>query len=88
HAHAGKFDLVILDLTMPGLDGVGALKQIRELASRTCVLLMSGYTDREPALAALLNDTTLFLRKPFTREQLMEKAAALLARDAAAISSK
>ncbi len=87
-AHVREFDLVVLDLTMPGLDGVGALKLIRELRADIRVLLMSGYTDREPALAALMNDTTLFLRKPFTRDQLVEKLGALLVPEEASLFLK
>ncbi len=73
HRRPDTYDLVILDLTMPGLDGVGALKQMRNLRGDIRVLLMSGYSDRESALGDLLNDSTLFLRKPFARENLMER---------------
>ncbi|MBP7140980.1 MAG: PAS domain-containing protein [Opitutaceae bacterium] len=78
HRRPETYDLVILDLTMPGLDGVGALKQLRSLRSAIRVILMSGYSDRESALGDLLNESTLFLRKPFARENLMERISQVL----------
>jgi two-component system cell cycle sensor histidine kinase/response regulator CckA len=82
HRRPDSFDLVILDLTMPGLDGVGALKQLRKLRADIRVLLMSGYSDRESALGDLLNDSTLFLRKPFARENLMERISQVVSTEA------
>jgi len=73
HRNPDAFDIVILDLTMPGLDGVGALRQIRRLRADIRVILMSGYSDRESSLDDCLNETTLFLRKPFAREHLLER---------------
>jgi CheY-like chemotaxis protein len=40
----GKFDLVITDLTMPGLDGVKLGAQVRQLQPRLPVILMTGYS--------------------------------------------
>jgi len=68
-----EFDIVVLDLTMPGMDGVTAMRLIRELRADMPILLMSGYTEQEPALAGLLTDANMFMRKPFTRENLLEK---------------
>ena len=68
-AAGGRYDLVILDLTMPVLSGREALGRIRELDPGVPVILASGYSaDR----ADLLGEATLFLDKPFSPADLAE----------------
>lgn len=72
-------DVVVMDLTMPGLDGVSAAQQIRALKADVRVLLMSGYTEKDPALFGAISAPHHFLRKPFTREDLLEKVRLIVA---------
>jgi CheY-like chemotaxis protein len=46
-AHPDRFDVVILDLDMPGLDGEQVFQRLRELDPGVRVLISSGYLDRE-----------------------------------------
>lgn len=75
----GAYDAIVLDLTMPGMDGATTLRAMREIQPEVRVLLMSGYTEQEPIVAALTQDLHLFLRKPFTRSELLSRLAYLLA---------
>lgn len=80
------FDVVVLDLTMPGMDGVTAMRHIRDLRADAKILLMSGYTEHEPALMGMLSDKNQFLRKPFTREDLLDKIQQLLVSEFASVA--
>ena len=76
-AAKGAFDLVLLDLTMPGMDGIATLEQFRERAPELPVVLMSGYTE-EDVRSRLSDERTTFLPKPFRFERLREALAAAL----------
>ncbi len=65
------FDVVLLDLTMPGMDGIATLEQFRERAPELPVVLMSGYTE-EDVRARMGDERTTFLPKPFHLEWLAE----------------
>ncbi len=70
-AQPGAFCAVILDLTMPILDGARALREIRALDPATRLLVMSGYGQQE-TLAKLRDAGRVdFLPKPFTTEELL-----------------
>lgn len=73
-----SFDLVLLDLSMPGLDGGETLAELRAIRPDVRVLLASGYgsSDRIAALAA--GGPVLFLQKPFTRGQLERKVREII----------
>ncbi|MFO1448563.1 MAG: transporter substrate-binding domain-containing protein [Opitutaceae bacterium] len=71
------FDAVVLDMTMPGLDGPATFMEMRALVSDVRVLLMSGYSEREATLVNLPVAPNSFLRKPFTRIDLLEKLSSV-----------
>jgi two-component system alkaline phosphatase synthesis response regulator PhoP len=80
HAREGGFDLVILDVMLPGLDGVSVCREIRQFDGETPVLFLSalGATDdRVRGLAAGGDD---YLAKPFDLRELLLRAQALLKR--------
>jgi len=73
--HDNDYDVVILDINMPVMDGVEAVKAIRERNQHSYILMISG--DAEPS--AVREDMRLganaFLAKPFTLENLQEHIA-------------
>lgn len=81
-----RFDLVISDYRMPGMNGVRLLAQLRELQPECRRVILSGQTDREGLLAAI-NEAriTRFFAKPWNerellygvRQQLQEQRAAV-----------
>ena len=70
-AARSRFDLVLLDLTMPGMDGIATLEAFRERTPELPVILMSGYTE-EDVRSRLKDERTTFLPKPFSFERLEE----------------
>ena len=65
-----KPDLVTMDLTMPGMDGVTAIKQIMMLPDPPDILVVSALNDKSTAIAALRMGARGFLTKPFTDSDL------------------
>ncbi len=64
------FDLVLLDLMMPGLSGLEVLPQIKELDFDTVVIVITGYATLEHAIEAMKKGAFDFIAKPFTPEHL------------------
>ncbi|MDR0882753.1 MAG: sigma-54 dependent transcriptional regulator [Candidatus Adiutrix sp.] len=60
-----RFDLVITDLRMPALDGLGVLAAIKKLAPATPVILMTAYGSVETAVEAMREGAQDFILKPF-----------------------
>lgn len=69
--------LVVLDLTMPGMDGVRLLKKMREIRPELPVLLSSGYSEKQ-TLQAVHAEKVAFIQKPFLYHTLQEKVAQIL----------
>ena len=74
-----KPELALLDIAMPGMDGIEILKSIRKLELPTKVIFISGFQDFEYAKSALTYGAVEYLLKPVIREELLkavEKAVA------------
>lgn len=69
--YAGKIDLLVTDMYMPGLRGPEILETLRQARPEVKVLFMSGYGDEDVARSGVEPGST-FLRKPFTVEELSE----------------
>ncbi len=62
---AQKYDLVFLDVKLPGMDGVETLKHIKELAPDAVVIMMSGHDVSQEVQKAFELGALDFLEKPF-----------------------
>jgi len=65
-----SFDLVILDLKMPGLSGMEVLKKIKETEPEVMVIVITGYATVESAVEAMKKGAYDFIPKPFTPNSL------------------
>jgi len=65
------FDLLLVDIRLPGLSGLEWLRQLRDRGVRTHVIYMTAYADLEMAVAALRNGADDFVMKPFRAEQMV-----------------
>jgi two-component system response regulator CpxR len=81
-ALAGNFDLLILDVMLPGLGGFEALQQLR-LHSQLPVLMLTAKGEREERVRGLELGADDYLPKPFGPEELVARARAILRRTAA-----
>jgi two-component system response regulator MprA len=75
-----RADLVVLDVLMPGLDGVTVCRRLRERGDRTPILMLTArdaVSDRVAGLDAGADD---YLTKPFALEELLARVRALLRR--------
>ena len=77
-AHAP--DAVILDLLMPGLDGLEVCRRIRATGDRTPVLMLTARAEVSERVAGLEAGADDYLAKPFAREELIARLRALLRR--------
>ena len=65
-----KFDIVILDIRMPGKDGLTTLAEMRDLTKDFEAIVVTGYGDEASVLFALKNGAINFVKKPVDIEQL------------------
>jgi DNA-binding NtrC family response regulator len=59
------FDLLILDIRLPGRDGIEILQQVRTLYPAMEVIMISGHGDMDTVIKAMRNGAIDYLRKPF-----------------------
>lgn len=66
----GRYDLVLSDIKMPGMDGWTLLQEIKAVAPQTTVALMSGFADRDLAREAEALGAAELFCKPLDAERL------------------
>jgi two-component system NtrC family response regulator len=74
------FDLLIVDIRLPGQSGVDWLGELRDQEVDTDVIVMTAYADLETSIAALRGGASDFLLKPFRVEQMMSAVRRCLER--------
>lgn len=78
-SHADAVACVLLDLTMPRLDGLSAARQIAALAPATRIILMTGYAEDDAREKSDGLDIAAFLEKPFDLPRLRSVVDSALA---------
>ena len=71
---AGDFQVVVADLKMPQLGGIGLLQRMRDAGHRTPCVLMTGHADLTDDASDLLADVTV-LYKPFDMDEMLRVVA-------------
>ena len=66
--------VVILDVKMPGMDGIATLKEIKWRFPMTEVIMLTGHATVESAIDGLKSGATDYLMKPIGEEDLIQKA--------------
>ena len=64
------FDLVLLDIRMPKLDGISALKKIKAIAPETIVIMITAYASADTAIKAMKEGAYDYITKPFKIEEI------------------
>lgn len=68
---AGKYDLILCDIMMPGKDGFALLEFVQQRDIDTPVIITTGYSTLDMAVRSLYNGAIYFLPKPFTCDELL-----------------
>jgi two-component system, NtrC family, response regulator PilR len=64
------FDLVISDISMPGMSGLDLLRHVRKSGAETAVILMTAYGTKETAIEALNEGALYYVEKPFDLDEV------------------
>jgi CheY-like chemotaxis protein len=68
-------DLVLLDIRMPGMDGIEAIKEIKMLFPETKVILFTAYSNDVALEKALEHGADGYIVKPFDKDELLDMVA-------------
>ncbi len=80
-----RFDVAIVDLMLPGLDGLSVIKRIREQGVATPVLILSAKRTVDERVEGLVAGGDDYLTKPFSFSELLARVQALLRRSTMAM---
>ncbi len=72
------FDLALLDIRMPGIDGMGVLKFVKKHSRSTDVIMLTGYGDIRLAVESMKLGASEFLTKPIDPEALTARVRSVL----------
>jgi CheY-like chemotaxis protein len=67
----GFFDAIVMDIRMPGIDGIETLKRIKRTTTRAKCILMTAYATKDAVLAARREGASSLLYKPIDIPQLV-----------------
>lgn len=65
------FDLTLLDLLMPGMDGLGVLKDLKRSNPDTLIIIITAYASVESAIEAMKMGAFDYIQKPFKHDELL-----------------
>lgn len=86
YAEHGNYDLIVLDIMMPGLDGIRVLKAIRAENIPSPVLLLTAKGELEDRVAGLGAGADDYLPKPFATAEFLARVKALMRRSSVYLS--
>lgn len=75
-----EYDIIVLDLMLPDIDGYEVLKKLRASKIKTPVLILSGLTQTEKKIKGFGFGADDYLTKPFDRQELLSRLHAIIRR--------
>jgi two-component system, OmpR family, alkaline phosphatase synthesis response regulator PhoP len=79
-ALTGKYDLLILDLMLPGINGMEICRQVRHKINHLPILMLTAKAEEEDKIAGLEQGADDYLTKPFSTGELLARVKAILRR--------
>jgi DNA-binding NtrC family response regulator len=70
--NAKNYDLILIDLKMPNMDGMEVLENMQTMSPGSKVIIITGYSAVETAVKAIKMGAFNYLEKPFTPDSLLE----------------
>jgi len=67
-----SYDMLIFDISMPKLDGIDTIKEIRKINKKIPIIILSAHTEQEYLWKAIELKITKYLKKPYNRKNLVE----------------
>lgn len=87
HLEAGNYDAVILDIMMPGMDGITVLKKLRAQGNKIPVMMLTAKSEVDDTVLGLDSGANDYLTKPFDSKELLARLRAMT-RSQTAVDSK
>ena len=75
-----EYDVILLDIKMPGMDGMTVLERIRTIAPNVSVMMITAHGTVANAVEAMKSGAVDFLQKPFTPDEIRQAVALVLDR--------
>jgi DNA-binding NtrC family response regulator len=75
------FSVILLDIKMPGKDGMSLMRQVKDKFPNIPVIIMSGYVTNETMEEVAKIDAATFLAKPFTPDELVQAVDQVLTKE-------
>ncbi|MBR4097354.1 MAG: response regulator transcription factor [Oscillospiraceae bacterium] len=80
YSEGGDFDIVLLDIMMPGIDGLEVCKQIRQDNNNIGIIMLTAKTQEIDKITGLIMGADDYVTKPFSPSELMARVDALYRR--------
>lgn len=77
-----KYDLMVLDLRMPGMDGLEVMVRVHQLYPELLIVILTGHATLESAIAAVKSEAVDYLQKPASIQEIAEVVTQSLERRA------
>jgi len=69
-AAEGGYNLILLDVRLPGMSGIEAIPRIREVSPATEIIVMTGYAEKDSAMQAIRQGAYDYFTKPFSLAEM------------------
>jgi DNA-binding response OmpR family regulator len=87
-ARTSSYDVIILDLRLPGIDGITVCRQLRESDCASCILILTALDSTEDKVVGLDAGADDYMVKPFAFSELLARIRALMRRGSTFQSSR
>ena len=86
-AQSHSYDVVILDISLPGKDGISICRELRRLLVSTPILMLSSYADEQTKITCLDAGADDYMTKPFGYKELLARLRSVGRRPSLVIQS-